>query len=442
MVGVTMVSDVSPNQFEGTDSERISAAIAAASGTTNRVVIPARNSNGTDRWVIDEAILLPSDMTVLLDDCTIQLSDTCRDNIFRSDNVGVGVTDPKWNHNISIIGVGNAVLRGADNPRSTAGGKILSLDSTFESPVGKGKVSYGTDAGKDGVEQKGDWRNHGVLMAYVDGFELADITIENTHCWAITHERVLNATLSGIRINNPPQITVDGETHYVANRDGINLRQGCKHFRINDISGESGDDFIALTLLGLNRPPKPGGRRAGSMVTSPAYIEPDDDMVTPTTYLRHDDDIEDITISNIRCKTKNHGIALRTVGIASIHDVFIDGLVMRGNPDIKSHQSAMLFGGRGYGDPSPLGAIRRIHAMNLMGDSRSALIHVEAPIQDCTFMNGIYSGEGPYAVSYHDFDEDTPKYTVSDGNTGRVNVDNVAEINIVATRNAEVVGSP
>ena len=157
-------------------------------------------------------------------------------------------------------------------------------------------------------------------------------------------------------------------------------------------------------------------------------------MATTARHVQPDDDIENVRITGVSCKTKNHGIALRTIDVAGIRDVFIDGLIVTGNPKVPSHQSAMLFGGRGYGVPSPSGGIRNVHAMNLMSNSRSALIHVEAAIADCTFMNGIYSGEGKYAVSYHDFQDDTPKYTTSEGNSGRRFVANVREINMVSTR--------
>lgn len=39
-----------------------------------------------------------------------------------SDNVGIGITNPGWNRNISIIGVGDAHLYGADHPRATGDG--------------------------------------------------------------------------------------------------------------------------------------------------------------------------------------------------------------------------------------------------------------------------------------------------------------------------------
>jgi hypothetical protein len=416
------VDDITPNRFDGSDSDRIQAAIEAATGTTNRVVIPARNTNGTNVWLLDRAILMPSNMTLVLDDCTVQLADSCIDNIIRSDNVGAGGTSVPWNHDIRIIGRGHATLRGASRPRSTGEGKTLTLTSDFDSPSGRGKETFGTDAGRDGCRQKGDWRNHGIVMAYVDGFELTDVTISHTHCWAITHERVRNAHLARIRIDNPPHTAIDGAEQYVANRDGINLRQGCKHFRIDDVSGETGDDFIAMTLLpaGLVDGDDVDQRLSAATATNPGY--------TPG-----DDDIEHITITNVACTTKNHGVAMRTIDQAKIRDVRIDGLITRGNPKVPSHQTAVLFGGRGYGPPSPAGCIRDVHIMNMIGDNRSALVHVEALISDCTFMNGIYSGPGEHVVSYHDFDDATPKYRTSEGNRGRDLMSNVREINLVAT---------
>ncbi len=43
--------------------------------------------------------------------------------------------------------------------------------------------------------------------------------------------------------------------------------------------------------------------------------------------------------------------------------------------------------------------IHLIHAMNLMGDGKSLTL-VEAPIANCTFMNGIYTGAAPSAITY------------------------------------------
>jgi len=65
---------ITPNQFEGSDVQRIQSAIEAAKVSTGKVFIPSINANGTNLWLLDSAILLPSNMTIILDNCTIQLS--------------------------------------------------------------------------------------------------------------------------------------------------------------------------------------------------------------------------------------------------------------------------------------------------------------------------------------------------------------------------------
>ena len=50
---------VTPNDFKGSDTQRIQAAIDAARTTTHTVTIPQRNANGTNFWMIDEALRLP-----------------------------------------------------------------------------------------------------------------------------------------------------------------------------------------------------------------------------------------------------------------------------------------------------------------------------------------------------------------------------------------------
>src|SRR3546814_658475 len=195
-------------------------------------------------------MLWPSDSTSLFENCTLQLSDQSRDNIFRSDNVGKGITNPVWNKNIRIIGIGEVRLKGADHPRSTGdGARQLSLDPAKEVEKGNWRVSYGTDAGKSDRKQTGDWRNIMILMGYVKGFTLTNVSIENSHCWAISFERTWHAELTDIRFDNRDEIEVDGQLVAVSNKDGIDLRQGCKHFRIHNISGYTADDFIALSNL-------------------------------------------------------------------------------------------------------------------------------------------------------------------------------------------------
>ncbi|MBX2925472.1 MAG: hypothetical protein KF746_24960 [Chitinophagaceae bacterium] len=379
----TIAGDITPNDFNGSDTERIQAAVNAAKKTTHKIVIPQINSNGTNVWKIDSAILLPGNMTIILDNCIIQLSDSCRDNMFRSDNVGIGITSPVWNYNISIVGVGQVLLKGADNPRST-GDAYRTLTRI---PV-TGRVSYGSDAGKKGIKQKGDWRNNLIQIAYVDGFNLKNVKIEHSHAWAISFERTRNAVLSDLGFNNPESILVNGIEKKVFNKDGINLRHGCKYFRINNITGINGDDLIALSSLDAAPYYHTNGDINSYQVTSTKWAGPEDDT-------------EQVFITN--CQTNYTGVAIRTSDSAGIHHVYVNGVVTKARPDTPPPYGGspytLLVGGRGYGQASVPGRINNIYAMNLVGDGKT-LVLIESPIADCVFMNGIYTGVSPTAITY------------------------------------------
>ncbi len=374
---------ITPNQFKGTDTQRIQTAVDKAAGTTGTVFIPAVNSNGSGIWLIDSAILLPDNITVILENCTVQLSDSCRDNMFRNKNVGIGITDPEWNYNISIIGVGNVLLKGASNPRATGdGGKKLSLDPDADvKKTGDWRHTYGTDAGREGVKQTGDWRNIMILMAYVDGFKLKNVTIEKSHAWAVSHERVVNADISDITFINSGTSIINGKTYHVRNRDGINLRHGCKNFRINNISGETGDDFIALSTLGIHTENSVNGGLNSTMVTS-------------RNWRGTEDDTEQVFITNIKCKTPTRAVAIRSNDTASINNVYINGVFYDGP------NNTFLVGGKGYGAPTLPGRINNIHAMNFIGNGRS-LVLIEEELGKCTFINGIYKGKNDKMIIYN-----------------------------------------
>ncbi len=373
---------INPNQFNGNDTQRIQSAVDAAEGTTNKIFIPSVNDNGTDKWMLDSAILLPGNMTVILDNCTIQLSDQCRDNMFRSNNVGAGIANPEWTHHIKLVGIGDVILRGADNPRATGDG-ARTLIVHPDDAKGNWRVSYGSDAGKKGRKQTGDWRNIMILMAYVDGFTMRNIKIANSHGWAVSFERTRNADISDIRIDNPEEIIVNGKPVRVSNKDGINLRYGCKNFRIDHISGRTGDDFIALSSLDTGTDDHENGSLNSSMVTMRKWRGPEDDT-------------EQVVITNVSCRTKYRGIAIRASDSASIHHVYINELMTR---EWDGFTNAILLGGRGYGKLSAPGKINNIFATNIMGDGHS-LILIEAPIANCYFMNGIYSGNDEEIISY------------------------------------------
>ena len=103
------------NAYSGTDSDRIQAAVLAGAANGEKVVIPVRipdDAAARDYWLLDRAILLPANTTLVLENCRLKVSDQSRDNLIRSANCGVEISMPPVLRNIHIIGVGTAVLGG------------------------------------------------------------------------------------------------------------------------------------------------------------------------------------------------------------------------------------------------------------------------------------------------------------------------------------------
>ena len=122
---------INVNEYTGlTDNEMIEAAIADKQ-KDGIVVIPPRESaieSERDFWLLDRAILIPENTTIILQNCKIKLSDKCRDNFFRTANCGLGIAYPEKISNVHIKGEGLCILEGADHPRATGdGGKILAI---------------------------------------------------------------------------------------------------------------------------------------------------------------------------------------------------------------------------------------------------------------------------------------------------------------------------
>ncbi|MDA3926155.1 MAG: hypothetical protein PF904_15775 [Kiritimatiellae bacterium] len=274
---------ISPNDVAGsTDSDRIEAAIAAAvTSGENEVVIPENNQRtGQDIWLIDRAILLPSNLRLVLDDCLVRLSPGTQDNIIR--NTGTMEIPMVANTNITIVGQGNAVLSG------------------------------GTEVHFDPPGDKSGWRTIGILLYNTQNFDLKSFTMEETQAWAISME-------NGCAYGSVSNITFSNTTPYI-NQDGVDVRKGCHHITIQDIFGITGDDSVALTGLRSS---------LDGSVTSR--------MQVGDAYPAASDDIHDIIVRNVRTymvggnhtvRLLNHdGIKLYNISISDVYDLSVSGQV-------------------------------------------------------------------------------------------------------------------
>ena len=210
-VGVTVkFSDFKDDT--STDSEIMDKILEYTSKFKQRTITIDENIN------IDKAILLPSNTTIIIDNCTIKQNDEVFDNVFRGGNVVLSTwdlyyvpTNINYFYNIKILGKGNARIEGCSvNKKHT-----------------------------DGTTMTGDkWggRTHMINMSCIKGFELGGIEFNKTRGWCVELEFVRDFYVHDLVVNS----------QWVKNGDGIDVRAGCQNGMIERISGATGDDTIAI----------------------------------------------------------------------------------------------------------------------------------------------------------------------------------------------------
>ena len=384
----------SPNDYSGTDADRINLAIEAAAAVTGRVVVPRINNGGgspREVWLLDAAIRLRSHVTLELDNCRIKLSDRCRDNVMRSANCGLGIADIQPLRDIHVRGIGRAVLEGADHPRATG-----------DSAKALGKQTYGTDAGRAGESQTGDWRNIGILLAYVEDFSIRNLAIRDSHAWAISLERCADGLLKDLDFASSQVRVIDGARQTILNQDGIDLRQGCHDIRIEDITGFTGDDLIALTAI------PQAGRDSGGLGST---------MVSSTANRGEGlDDIHHIAIRNIRgyCRGGHHIVRFLNTSGLRLHDVVLDGLTDTSPAEVRD-RAAVKIGDSNprWGGVTPLGDTGGIRLLNLTNRSQHAVL-IAGSLVDSTISNVVHGGTAAEAVTMESGPQHIRNVTIAD----------------------------
>ena len=226
-----MTEYITPSSIpEASDAERIQEAIWEAKRRgVGTVLIPRRNeAKGEEVWIIDKTILLPSDITVILDGCHLRMADGVFCRMFENENAEkpVGLLPEGAQHNIHLIGRGGATLDGG-------------LDNGLCEKTG----------GKNGLPSV--WNNLTVYFHNVHHFSISGLTVRDQRWWAICFMYSSFGKVSDIHfeITKRYQRGIDTETGYWRNQDGIDLRVGCHDITVAHITGETGDDVIACTAL-------------------------------------------------------------------------------------------------------------------------------------------------------------------------------------------------
>jgi polygalacturonase len=338
VTGWTGVAAVTPNDFQdGTDSARIEAAIAAAVKTGERSVeIPRMNrQSGQPLWLIERAILLPSDFTLVLRDCLVRLAPGARDNLIR--NAGATREPLETNENIRILGVGNAVLSG------------------------------GTEAHFDPPGDRSGWRTIGILLCGVKQFAIEGFTLEETQAWAVSVE-------NGCAYGRIANLNFRNSNKY-PNQDGVDIRKGCHDILIENITGVTGDDTVALTGL-RNEPAKDHpGRRA---------------MQVGGNAPRPDDDIYNITIRNVRAKVAggHHIVRLLNQDGIKLYNVFISDVMDASGPQDPRVSAGVKIGDTRYWSMSQcqLGDTFNIFVDNVLTRGKTG-VKIQGPLKNAVLRN-------------------------------------------------------
>ena len=272
--------------------------------------------NGRD-WNLDEAVLIPSDTTVIVDGCTVRQNDLVFDNLFRGDNLILNPQDP-WGAplkveklvNVRILGRNGARLEGCKVNRH--GWHPVFLE---EQPM------VGNDWG---------WRTILICLSRCDGFEVAGLSLFETRCWALSFDCCSNGDIHHLHIQSA-----------VKNGDGVDIRIGCHHCRVSHITGVTSDDSVACTAILFQAGTFPVGHYLYPLEPAAVLLPPDD--------LRQRD-IHHIDISDIRTGGSYHGVICLAAGGIQVYDISIRDVVEEAPGDREASVRIYTGYGTGYRD--------------------------------------------------------------------------------------------
>ena len=348
---------VTPNDkgiIADTDSRSINNAVKAAIETDIRkVVIPRLNERtGKALWEIDEAIILSSNLEIILDNCYIRQTDGSMDNVFCNfDDEKVRSTLEEEQENIIIRGVGNAVIDGGKHNGLTQKNSLQNQLPHVE-------------------------KNNVIRLHNLRGFKLTDFTILNQRWWAINLNYVEEGYIGGLKIK------CDNGSH---NLDGIDLRSGCNNIILENLFGQSGDDFIALTGF--------YGARESDKYAVPGKSKDIHDII-----------IKNIVATSAECAVvalrNQDGVKIYNVTVDTVYDAISSKEINNDTPSFvfnfdnnaykspKSPYAVLRIGQEGWihEKECSMGDVYGIHATNLHARSNAAIV-LNEKIKDSYFGN-------------------------------------------------------
>ncbi|MCF0235020.1 MAG: hypothetical protein HUK22_08625, partial [Thermoguttaceae bacterium] len=185
---------------------------------------------------------------------------------------------------------------------------------------------------------------------------------------------------------------------------GLDLRRGCNNIIIENISGVTGDDVVALTAIGTDA--KIGGRDDSTEVS--AHPAGTGDF----------GDIHDVVVRNVVAHAAGGHQIIRLLNASGnrIYNVVIDGVVDT-SPKPGFDRATIRIGDSNpaWGGVTPLGDTTAITISNVVSSSRDAVL-IAGSLTDSAVMNVVNRNPQVRGVTYE---------------SGKENVRNVAILNFV-----------
>ena len=350
---------VTPNMFVqlGDDTKMIQAAVDAANEKGDVVIISKYNERtGQNLWEINESIRLYSGSTVYLEGCHIRLADGSMANFFTNSNAGLKISKENRQKNISIIGRGEVLLDGGIHNGI--------FEYSFFVYDDNGKL-----LGKKEINGfRNSYINIGILFINVEGITLQNLNFVRQRYWCVACFYCQKGYISGLDFDANDNVPC---------QDGVDLRCGCSNFLVENITGNVGDDSVALTAFREYKEQEP----------------------------EYSPDIHDITIRTIRTKEAGHcdtvrllcrdGIKIYNVVIEDIHD-----LTEESKPDGKGRPLAAVRIGdlNDYGVPlAKPGEVYGITVRNVTTRARFGL-YIANTLIDSLIENVMVFDDGGFAL--------------------------------------------
>ncbi|MBQ8510002.1 MAG: hypothetical protein IJ493_08865 [Clostridia bacterium] len=198
----------------------------------------SRQITVSGNYEIEQTVLIPSDFTLILENCHLTMADNTFCNMFTNESCRTekGRTIEGCDRNIIIEGHGRVILDG---------GNYNGLCEWNSLKDGRPHISV----------------NNMLLFTNVENFRISGLHIRHQRWWAMNfifcrHGKIRDIDfLSDATTVNPDGSRTTGISWsnyvgvYIKNADGIDLRVGCHDIIIENITGFTEDDSIALTAL-------------------------------------------------------------------------------------------------------------------------------------------------------------------------------------------------